>query len=59
MMIILDGNGVINYDSPGFIKTPDKLIFLPDSLDAISKLTRPYPGVPTFDSLMEYVETLF
>lgn len=38
-LIILDRDGVINHDSPHFIKTPDEWVALPGSLDAIAKLT--------------------
>lgn len=40
MLIILDRDGVINQDSPHFIKSPDEFIFLPGSLEAIAKLTQ-------------------
>jgi len=40
MLIILDRDGVINQDSPNFIKSPDEFIFLPGSLEAIARLTR-------------------
>ncbi|MDB4623463.1 D-glycero-beta-D-manno-heptose 1,7-bisphosphate 7-phosphatase [bacterium] len=36
--IILDRDGVINYDSSSFIKSPDEWIPLPGSLSAISRL---------------------
>jgi D-glycero-D-manno-heptose 1,7-bisphosphate phosphatase len=37
-LIILDRDGVINYDSDAFIKTPDEWRPLPGSLEAIAKL---------------------
>ena len=37
-LIILDRDGVINYDSNDFIKTPDEWIPIPGSLEAIAKL---------------------
>lgn len=39
-LIILDRDGVINYDSPDFIKSPDEWIPIPGSLEAISQLTQ-------------------
>lgn len=39
-MIILDRDGVINQDSPEFIKSPDEFMFLPGSIDAIVRLTQ-------------------
>ena len=38
-LIILDRDGVINYDSANFIKTPDEWIPLPGSIEAIAKMT--------------------
>lgn len=38
MLIILDRDGVINYDSDAFIKTPAEWIPIPGSLEAIAKL---------------------
>ncbi|GAB6039942.1 D-glycero-beta-D-manno-heptose 1,7-bisphosphate 7-phosphatase [Endothiovibrio diazotrophicus] len=38
-MVILDRDGVINYDSDDFIKTPDEWQPLPGSLEAIARLT--------------------
>ena len=38
--IILDRDGVINIDSPDYIKTADEWIPIPRSLDAISLLTK-------------------
>lgn len=40
MLIILDRDGVINEDSPDFIKTPAEWIPIPHSLEAIAKLNR-------------------
>jgi D-glycero-D-manno-heptose 1,7-bisphosphate phosphatase len=39
-LIILDRDGVINYDSEHYIKTPDEWHAIPGSLDAIAKLNR-------------------
>ncbi len=39
-LIILDNNGVINYGSDAFIKTPDEWKPLPGSLAAIARLTQ-------------------
>lgn len=38
-LLILDRDGVINYDSTDFIKTPDEWIAIPGSLEAIAKMT--------------------
>lgn len=40
MLIILDRDGVINEDSPNYIKTPDEWIPIPGSLAAIAKLNK-------------------
>src|SRR3990167_3048175 len=40
MLIILDRDGVINFDSPDYIKSPDELIPIPGSIEAIVKLTQ-------------------
>lgn len=40
MLIILDRDGVINYDSEFYIKSPDEWIPIPGSLEAIAKLKR-------------------
>jgi D-glycero-D-manno-heptose 1,7-bisphosphate phosphatase len=37
-LIILDRDGVINQDSPDYIKHPDEWIALPGSLQAIARL---------------------
>jgi len=37
-LVILDRDGVINYDSDAFIKTPDEWKPIPGSLEAIAKL---------------------
>jgi len=37
-LIILDRDGVINYDSPNYIKTPEEWIPIPGSLEAIAQL---------------------
>lgn len=38
--IFLDRDGVINYDSPAYIKTPEEWIPIPGSLEAIAQLNR-------------------
>ena len=38
-LIVLDRDGVINYDSDQFIKSPDEWRPIPGSLEAISRLT--------------------
>src|SRR5260221_14569878 len=38
--IILDRDGVINYDSIEYIKSPDEWLPIPGSLDAIAQLNR-------------------
>lgn len=43
--IILDRDGVINYDSDQFIKNPDEWRPIPGSLQAIAKLTQAGYGV--------------
>ena len=37
-VVVLDRDGVINQDSPGFIKNPDDWHAIPGSLEAIAKL---------------------
>ncbi|NNM58576.1 MAG: D-glycero-beta-D-manno-heptose 1,7-bisphosphate 7-phosphatase [Legionellales bacterium] len=39
-LIILDRDGVINFDSPDYIKSPDEWIPIPGSLEAIVKLNQ-------------------
>jgi D-glycero-D-manno-heptose 1,7-bisphosphate phosphatase len=39
-LIILDRDGVINHDSPGFIKGPEEWKPIPGSLEAIARLTQ-------------------
>ncbi len=39
-LAILDRDGVINYDSPAFIKTPEEWRPIPGSLEAITRLNR-------------------
>lgn len=39
-VIFLDRDGVINYDSPDFIKSWDEFEFIPGSLDALVELSR-------------------
>ena len=36
--VFLDRDGVINYDSPEYIKSPDEVIFIPGSLEALALL---------------------
>lgn len=40
MLIILDRDGVINFDSEEYIKSPDEWIAIPGSLEAIAQLNR-------------------
>ncbi len=40
MLIILDRDGVINEDSPDFIKSPDEWHAIPGSLAAIAQMNR-------------------
>ena len=37
-LVVLDRDGVINRDSPDFIKSPDEFEPLPGSVDAIATL---------------------
>ena len=39
-LVILDRDGVINYDSPDYIKSPEEWQALPGSLKAISLLNK-------------------
>ncbi|HYT86071.1 MAG TPA: HAD-IIIA family hydrolase, partial [Burkholderiales bacterium] len=39
-LVILDRDGVINFDSDDFIKDPDEWRPIPGSLDAIARLTQ-------------------
>ena len=39
-LVILDRDGVINYDSQDYIKSVDEFHLIPGSVDAISKLTK-------------------
>lgn len=39
-LVILDRDGVINHDSPHFIKSPDEWIPIPGSLEAIARLNQ-------------------
>jgi D-glycero-D-manno-heptose 1,7-bisphosphate phosphatase len=39
-LVILDRDGVINRESPDFIRTPDEWLPLPGSLEAIAELSR-------------------
>lgn len=38
-IIVLDRDGIINYDSENYIKSPEEFVFLPNSAQAIAKLT--------------------
>lgn len=40
MFVILDRDGVINFESHAYIKTPDEWKDIPGSIDAISQLTK-------------------
>ncbi len=39
-LIILDRDGVINRDSDAFVKSPEEWVALPDSLEAIARLSQ-------------------
>lgn len=39
-LIVLDRDGVINYDSDDYIKSVDEWIALPKALDAIARLSK-------------------
>lgn len=39
-LIVLDRDGVINYDSDDYVKTEDEWIALPDAMQALGKLTQ-------------------
>jgi len=39
-LVILDRDGVVNQDSPEFVKSPDEFLPLPGSLEAIADLSR-------------------
>ena len=39
-LIILDRDGVVNFDSPDYIKSPDEWVPIPGSLEAIARLHR-------------------
>ncbi len=39
-LVILDRDGVINYDSPEYIKSPEEFHLIPGSLSAIARLTK-------------------
>ena len=39
-LVILDRDGVINEDAPGYIKSPEEWIPIPGSLEAIARLHR-------------------
>lgn len=38
--VFIDRDGVINFDSPDYIKSCDELFFIPGSIEAIAELTR-------------------
>ncbi|MCF8468520.1 MAG: D-glycero-beta-D-manno-heptose 1,7-bisphosphate 7-phosphatase [Sneathiella sp.] len=38
MLVLLDRDGVINEDRADFVKSPDELVFIPKSLEAIARL---------------------
>ena len=38
-LVVLDRDGVINYDSDKFVKNPDEWRPIPGSLEAIARLT--------------------
>lgn len=38
MLVLLDRDGVINEDRPDFVKSPDELVFIPGSLEAVARL---------------------
>lgn len=40
MLFILDRDGVINYESPDYIKSPDEWIPIPGSIEAIAQLSK-------------------
>src|SRR3990167_433322 len=40
MFIILDRDGVINFESPDYIKSPDEWIPIPGSIEAIAQLSK-------------------
>ncbi|MDP1574302.1 MAG: D-glycero-beta-D-manno-heptose 1,7-bisphosphate 7-phosphatase [Coxiellaceae bacterium] len=40
MLIILDRDGVINFDSPDYIKSPEEWIPIPGSIEAIAQLSK-------------------
>ena len=45
MLIILDRDGVINVDSPDYIKSPEEWVPIPGSIEAIAKLSKKYSVV--------------
>src|SRR3990167_8124842 len=40
MLFILDRDGVINFESPDYIKSPDEWIPIPGSIEAIAQLSK-------------------
>jgi D-glycero-D-manno-heptose 1,7-bisphosphate phosphatase len=38
MLVLLDRDGVINEDRPDFVKSPEELVFIQGSLEAVSRL---------------------
>lgn len=45
MLIILDRDGVINIDSPDYIKSPEEWIPIPGSIEAIAQLSKKHTVV--------------
>jgi D-glycero-D-manno-heptose 1,7-bisphosphate phosphatase len=39
-LVILDRDGVLNADRPGYVKTPDELVLIPGAATAVGRLTR-------------------
>ncbi|PHQ70539.1 MAG: D-glycero-beta-D-manno-heptose-1,7-bisphosphate 7-phosphatase [Sneathiella sp.] len=38
MLVLVDRDGVLNEDRPDFVKTPEELVFIPGSLEAVARL---------------------
>ena len=73
-LIVLDRDGVINYDSDAYIKTVAEWIALPGALDAIARLSRAgwtvavatnqsglargYYSVPTLESMHQVLREI-
>ena len=45
MLIILDRDGVINFDADNYIKSPDEWIPIPGSINAVAQLSKKYAVV--------------